>query len=657
MRRAGVFLLVMSLMIALPAPSPAQGDASVNETVLQEMTVVDSPIVEGNVVDRYATQQTVVGKDQIHDLNAPDLTSALRRTPGVNISRYNNVGSFGGAEGGAVFIRGLGSSRPGAEIVPMIDGTPAYVGLWNHPLMDMLSVDPYESITVFKSSQPIHFPNAFAGLDLAPKRMFEEGFRTRLSGQYGAFNTWQETAEHGGKHEMFDYYLGQSYRRSDGHRDLSEGELTSYYTQLGLKPWENWDIKGFVTHSDSWSNDPGPEGQPELREGQYRTRNTHVVGTIAHSYDMVEGHLKFYYDDGQGLWYNQSGRNNDTKTDWDLYGLRAREAFHLWEGGEILLGSDLDWISGYATFTTDPSVAARFPFAITPGTLDQFDRQTWTIFSPYVGLSQLFGDKDGWHVIPSGGVRYYTHSQFHDEWAPQAGLVLGYDTLQLHANYARGVSYPGLNVAVFARNVIPSLGQTWRDLDAETVDHGEVGVSYAYEKIVKVDATWFVDSGRDRYVMTPSTGRPTGFRNYEEFHLSGLESSITINPVDNLSLFAGMTWLERNPSDLPYAPHWTWSLGGNWLFLDHFKLSADAQYVDEMVVFSQARREATFNTQEVEPFWLVNAKLAFLYQLENPGLEGEIFLAGQNLTDSEYEYRPQYPMPGINFSVGASVSF
>ena len=41
------------------------------------------------------------------NLNAADLGTALRRTPGVNISRYNPIGSFGGAEGGGIFIRGM----------------------------------------------------------------------------------------------------------------------------------------------------------------------------------------------------------------------------------------------------------------------------------------------------------------------------------------------------------------------------------------------------------------------------------------------------------------------------------------------------------------------------------------------------------------------
>jgi outer membrane receptor for monomeric catechols len=85
-------------------------------TRLEDIAVVASPIIEGNETDRYAGQKTTVTEVQMEDLNAQDLSTALRRSPGVNISRYNMVGSFGGATGGAVFIRGMGSSRPGAEI-------------------------------------------------------------------------------------------------------------------------------------------------------------------------------------------------------------------------------------------------------------------------------------------------------------------------------------------------------------------------------------------------------------------------------------------------------------------------------------------------------------------------------------------------------------
>ena len=96
---------------------------------LEEIQVVASPIIERNLLDPFAGQKTLVSEAQIEILNVQDLTAALRKTPGINISRYNPIGSFGGGEGGAVFIRGMGSSRPGSEIKMYIDGIPMFMSI------------------------------------------------------------------------------------------------------------------------------------------------------------------------------------------------------------------------------------------------------------------------------------------------------------------------------------------------------------------------------------------------------------------------------------------------------------------------------------------------------------------------------------------------
>ncbi|MQK16778.1 TonB-dependent receptor plug domain-containing protein, partial [Escherichia coli] len=74
--------------------------ASDTRVELPATPVTDSSIIDQNYIDRFGSLTTVVDEKQIRDLNALDLSSALRRTPGVTVSRFNPVGSFGGAEGG-----------------------------------------------------------------------------------------------------------------------------------------------------------------------------------------------------------------------------------------------------------------------------------------------------------------------------------------------------------------------------------------------------------------------------------------------------------------------------------------------------------------------------------------------------------------------------
>ena len=95
------YFLIFGMVLILSMPALADDVYELGEIR------VTAPIIEGNVTDPYGGQKTLVSEEQIEDLNAQDLTSALRRTPGVTISRYNPVGSFGGGEGGAVFIRGI----------------------------------------------------------------------------------------------------------------------------------------------------------------------------------------------------------------------------------------------------------------------------------------------------------------------------------------------------------------------------------------------------------------------------------------------------------------------------------------------------------------------------------------------------------------------
>src|SRR6056297_645150 len=69
---------------------------------ISKVVVTAPPVIKENNLTPLAGQVSTVSSDQISALNAQDLPSALRRTPGVIISRHNPIGSFGGGDGGGV---------------------------------------------------------------------------------------------------------------------------------------------------------------------------------------------------------------------------------------------------------------------------------------------------------------------------------------------------------------------------------------------------------------------------------------------------------------------------------------------------------------------------------------------------------------------------
>jgi len=621
-------------------------DGDPDVTRLEEVVVTAPPVIEGNRVNDLASQVTVVTEEQIRNLNAQCLPSALRRVPGVVISRHNPVGSFGGGEGGAIFIRGHGASRPGSEISMLVDGIPKFVSVWTHPLMDVLSVDVIQSVDVYKAPQPVLFGNmAFAAVNMKTKRMTEEGTRSRLRVAYGSYDTFVGVAEHGGRVGGTDYYVLGSYRRSDGHRTDADGELGTIYARVGTELSDAWSVGLTFLYTDNYANDPGSLDPDTLSQGKFATTDSLTVLTVSNHSSFGEGHVKFYWDRGDIDWTGQDESSGlDTFTDYDNYGVRLRETFRPWPGGSILAGFDLDYVSG------------DVDFGHPDGTRQSFERTTFCMAAPYIAVSHRFETQDGWYVVPSAGVRYIAHREFENEWGPQAGVIVGHGDTEMHAYCARGINYPGLYVKVQNDVFLPG-ENFWEDLRAETLDHIELGIAHSFGTPLEIDLTGFYDEGRDRIVVSPPPPFPPVLTNIGDYTIQGVEGTLTWAPLEEVSIFAGATWLDVDPSDLPYTPEWTASAGLNWRFLEGFQLSLDALWVDEHHVLSRSRMEGTTNLRTVDSYFLLNGRLSYRFGVPGSGTELEAWIAGENLTDTDYEMKPGYPMPGASVMVGLDVSF
>ncbi|MDR2863190.1 MAG: TonB-dependent receptor plug domain-containing protein [Puniceicoccales bacterium] len=680
-------LLVLAAVIApLSAPGateqppPATNAPTANAPQSLPPVVVSAPaLIQGNEVNAYGGESTVVTRRQIEDLNTMDIGSTLRTVPGVTISRHNIAGSYGGAGGGAIFVRGLGASRPGGDLVTLYDGVPRYNAVFSHPLLDVLSTDAADALRVYKGVQPQVFGNAFAAIDISPRQApigSGDGFGGEVFGAYGTHDTVVESITAGGRVGAFDIAAGQSFRRSSGHRANSGGELQDYFTRLGYALSENWALSFSGDHTNNYAEDPGPQqgsaGWP-YHMGNYRTNDWMGVFTLSNTYEKFDGHIKPYWNSGYAEWLDQGKRGSNgglqppgggstdvTSMHWDNYGVRARERIRPWSGTEIIVGVDVDILSGKA----DSSNYA--------GAVTKFKREELEIYSPYVAISHLFGSpkKQGFYVQPSAGLRFYAHNIFDSEWSPHTGVVAGYKDTELHASYARGVNYPGLNVAVLSRLTPiynnPAARDGWQKLDAETMDHFEIGIQHRFTPEIQAEVTGFYDSGRDRYMMLAALSGPplpVGFANVADYHNYGVEASVTWTPFADLSFFAGATWLHTSVKGMPYAPEWSASAGVTWRFLKNFRLSVDVTFQDHMYVnpdnaFDRAAATNLANNPQVKSALVLNAKVAYEFDFTLwVKAHGEVFLAFENVTDHRYYYRPGYPLPGFGGMLGVKFGF
>ena len=612
-----------------------------------EVAVNANPLIESIDVDEFSSTSAIVSEKQIKDLNAVDIAAALRRTPGVQISRYNPVGAYGGDQGGAVFIRGMGVSRPGSEIKTYIDDIPFYMGVWNHPLLDLLPVNGMQSITVYKSPQPQVNGNNFASIDLTTRTASENGIHgdTRMSA--GAFGTVVEQANIAGKQDALDFSFAQGYAKSNGHRPNADGELKNAMGKVGVQFNEHWRAEAGFLYVDNDASDPGDARNPLSTVAKYKTKAGMLTASLSHNYENLQGEAKVYVNQGEGNLYNDErpGGWHTFLTNFDMSGIRVKETLSPWHNGKVKIGVDYDQVSGDVNG------------AMTGGTVDM---PTFRITSPYIALSQTFEVNKDWSLVPSAGLRYYDHNVYESKLAPHAGLSLVSDQATVFANYAKGINYPGLELNAIKTALPIFFAGTNNQLKAEELDHLEIGLKLSPAKSTDVNISVFRDEVKNRYVYDNCFdcvffgGALASFYNTGKYHNTGAEFSVKQKLSNDWVAFGGLTLLNPSLDNLPYTPDRAFTAGLNGS-ISGFKISIDAQSQSAVFALNRDRNTVIPNTEKVSGFTVVNARVS--YPVEQLGKKGEVFVAIENLFDRDYAYRPGYQMPGIFGQAGFSASF
>lgn len=402
---------------------------------------------------------------------------------------------------------------------------------------------------------------------------------------------------------------------------------------------KEWDLTFTAGYTDNWAQDPGKEGAPKPPVApRFTTRDAIFDLTASHDYSWGKGRIKLFYDDGVVRWRQFDFSRNEqffSNTDWANSGLKLDERLHFWHGGEIVLGYDYFRYGG------------KFE-EVHPTSTSRLDDTYFYNSAPYLAISQVFGEK--LQFIPSAGVRYNMSRYFGDDVGWQAGTIFRYQNTEFHAQYARGFNLPGVYIVYLY--MVYNQGQAWKNLHSEKIDHYEVGVSQKFTPWLKGDLTFFWDYGKDRLIFKAP---PPHFENLAQYHTQGVEMTLTFTPFKALEIFAGGTYLQKSPDDLPYAPQITFTAGLAYSFWERLLLNVDGQYVSDRFVFDP--RFPTATPGKVSDYYLINSKLTYRLTRKEDKLQSHLFIAGENLTNKRYEFLPGYPAPGITFMGGANAAF
>ena len=637
--------------------------AQVSMQTLPAVIVTASPIIESNNVDGFSGFSTKVTDAQIKNLGALDLAAALRMTPGVQISRYNEVGSYSGDQGGNVYIRGLGASRPGSEIKTYLDGVPVYMGVWNHPLMDLLPLNGIGSVDIFKGPQNQISGNNFASINLQSKRASREGNETEVNASVGSFSTKVLQANMVGRQGDLDYSLTGGQIESNGARTNGDGKLANAMGRIAKKIDSAWTVgASFLTVSNK-VGDPGDNryatstsavGPYSFSNGVARNDSeTNLLSAfVSHQHGDWKGEFKVYENKGHNNLTNDPNWGTFT-SNYSMSGFRWKEEFSPWKNGKFVGGVDQESVSGSIT---GPHVgsAVGTPFAF--GTAGSADVPTFRVSSVFAGLSHNIQLSSAWLMQPSVGVRSYSSNIYGSKAAPNAGVSFISDSATVYANYTEGLLYPGAETYTLTRAIPMAFAANngWDRLSPSQNKHSEIGIKWDTSAKTHIDLSVFQDEISDRYVWSGFNPNATGVwsNSFPNYRVSGTEASIKHQINNQWTVFGGITTLDSSLTNLPYAPKTAVSFGVNGKFSD-YRVAFDAQHQTSMYSLTQDR--GTFSPNEVGSLTVANARIS--RPVAALGKKGEVYAAVNNLFDANYQYNAGYPMPGRNFRVGLIASF
>ena len=634
-----------------------------SELQTDAVVVTGSPIIEANKVDNFSMLSTTVTDSQIKDLGALDLAAALRMTPGVQISRYNEVGSYDGNQGGSVYIRGLGVSRPGSEIKTYVDGLPVYMGLWNHPLIDLLPLNGVKTITIQKGPDIQSSGNNFAAVNLESRRATKEGVTGEASASIGSYATKTLHGSLVGKKDAIDFMLAAGHADSNGARPNSDGNLDNAMGRIGLKINEQWSLGASFLSVRNKVGDPGDNryatstagiGPYTFSNGVARNKSSTNLFSVSakHQHGTWNGELKLYENRGENDLTNDAAWGT-FKSKFVMSGFVWKETFAPWEGGQIVAGVDSETVRGDVSGPHVGSVVGT-PFAFnTAGTasIPEFRLQ-----STHLGLSQRFKLNDQWVIQPSAGIRYYNSNRYASKTATQAGLSLISDQVTVYANTVKGILYPGAETNAITR-ALPmafTANNGWDRLEPTENKHSEIGVKWDASASTHVDVSLFRDAISKRYIWSGFNATATGVWSnaFPDYSTRGAEISVQHQISQDWRVFGGVTQLDSSLVNLPYAPHSAISFGMNGN-LYGYKLAVDAQHQSAMYSLTQDR--GAFSPNQVSSFTVANARVA--YPMAALGKGGEVYVMVNNLLNTSYQYNAGYPMPERNIRVGLTAGF
>jgi outer membrane receptor protein involved in Fe transport len=222
------------------------------------------------------------------------------------------------------------------------------------------------------------------------------------------------------------------------------------------------------------------------------------------------------------------------------------------------------------------------------------------------------------------------------------------DSTRLRASHSRKIRFPSIKQLYDGSAGNP-------DLNTEVTRHYEAGIIQDLPAGTTLGVTGFIIDAED-FIEKDNDGYN---RNYQELGFTGVETELTLTPVDALMLRLAVSWLDTEDKsddserqELQYRPEWTTIVEGRYRFEFGLTAYASLKYIADQY-FYDADNDPPLEKKKLDDFTVINIKLS--QTVLSTGLV--VYAGADNLLDEDYEESYGLPQPGQTIYGGVEYRF
>lgn len=546
------------------------------------------------------------------------LSTLSAYVPGVFITERNILG-FGVATGGSgsINIRGVSINNgvgnyPNTQVLVLIDGHPQYQGIFGHPLPDAYVASDVEKVEVIRGPASVLYgSNAMAGaVNIITKKQQTEGLSATVNAVYGSYNTQKYAGTFGFKKDKLSLFVSANHASTDGTRENTDFKISNGYLKAAYELSRHWKITADLSMAQYEANDNGKVSPPAPSPIPFHidVLRGKAALSVENKYDKLDGAIKLYHNFGEhdlSDGFKSTDRNS---------GLMIYQNYRLFDQTHVTAGLDAKQYGGHA---------------IDPKPMIPVD--TTEIVYELAGYA-LIHQKLFEFVDLNAGLRFEHNSVFGNEWVPMVGAAArAGETTNFKASVSKGFRSPTvMELYLYAPNAA---------LKPERMMNYELSWLQSYmANRLSTELTAFWVEGENMIQVVGGT--PPKRQNTGTFSNRGIEFAANYRITNQFNVQANYTFLDMEKKIVAAPKH-------------QFNINLNYQY--KMVNFNVAAQHvntlyASLTPESIQQFTLFNTRIStkITKQLD-------VFLAGHNLLNQQYQINDGYPMPGINFHGGLNL--